>query len=421
MQTAAAPVEVQANIRKRIAIGMMLSIGTGIILSQWALTAWSSPQVGWDFPAFYIAGRLPLRLLYSPAAFASFWQQHLAPIGVPHYSYYMRPPVFAFLLHPIARLPYYQASWLWLGAGLCAYLITVGLLIRRFQLPSFLLPAYACFFPAVVGIISGQDTAFLFLALVLALLFLEQKRDMLGGIFLTACLCKFNLVFLMAFLLPLQRRFRAFIAFGLGAAFVSSSSVCLTSVREYATAIIQAPRRTPGFFPVGLRGFSTAIGLPDSYPILAIVTLTICLWLMRRLPFTEAFCVATTGALLISPYITWYDSTLLALPLAAIFARSGLAVRVACMIALVAVPLWRYGGGNNGPIGFTHVGVEVLILSYFVWIAYTHSHFGGGDIRHGVPLGSGQDIALISDPWRASRRIPPASALAVPPEQHEQN
>jgi hypothetical protein len=369
MQTTAAAVQVQVNIRRRIAIGMMLSIGTAIILSQWVLSARSSPQVGWDFPVFYIAGRLPLRLLYSPAAFASFWQQHLAPIGVPHWAPYVRPSVFSFVLRLIAALPYYHALWLWLGAGLCAYLVTVVLLIRRFQLPGFLLPAYACFFPGIAGIIGGADASFIFLALVIALLLFEQKRDVVAGVFLTACLYKFNLIFLIALLLPLQRRYRACVAFGLGALLVAGSSIYLTPVREYATAITEASRRTPGFFPVGLKGFSAAIGLPGSYPVLALAALGLCLWLMWRLPFRDAFCAAITGALLISPYVAWYDSTLLALPLAAIFARSGLAVRVACMVALVAVPLWRYGGGNNGPIGFTHVGVEVLLLSYFVWVA----------------------------------------------------
>jgi hypothetical protein len=84
---------------------------------------------------------------------------------------------------------------------------------------------------------------------------------------------------------------------------------------------------------------------------------------------TEAFCIAITGTLLVSPYVTWYDSTLLALPLAVVFARSAMAMRVACVAVLVAVPLWRHGGGNNGPIGFMHVGVELLILAYFVHAA----------------------------------------------------
>src|SRR5438270_2200392 len=96
MQTADA-----ADARRKIAAGVLVAIATAIVLGEWVLSAWSSRQVGWDFPVFYIAGHLPSSLLYSRDAFAAFWQQHLAPIGVLHWAPYVRPPVFSLLLRPI--------------------------------------------------------------------------------------------------------------------------------------------------------------------------------------------------------------------------------------------------------------------------------------------------------------------------------
>jgi hypothetical protein len=108
------------------------------------------------------------------------------------------------------------------------------------------------------------------------------------------------------------------------------------------------------------------LGQPWYYPVLSAFVLVLCCWLFTRLPPAEAFSVAITGSLLISPYVAWYDSTLLALPLAVIFVRSGAPTRVACVAVLVAYPLWRYGGGNNGPRAFIDSGVELFMLAYFV-------------------------------------------------------
>lgn len=361
----AAGSETTPEIRRQIAISLFVAAGTAIVIAQWFLAAWSSPQLGWDFPVFYTAGHLPLHLLYSQSAFAAFWSHQLAPLGVPHYSYYMRPAVFSFLLRPMAALPYYHALWLWLAAGLGTYLLSVALLIQKFRLPGYMLPIYVCFFPALAGVIGGTDSSFYFLALMSAFLLLERKQDGWAALALTAGLCKFNLIFLVPVLLLLHRRYRALAYFCLGTVLVAAASVSLLPFTEYIGAVAKGPGKTPGFFPVGLFGFSQAVGQPWSYPILAAAALVTCCWLMRRLPFTEAFCVAIIGALMISPYVCWYDSTLLALPLAVVFARTKMPGRAACVGVLIALPLWLHGGGNNGPIGFMHVGVELLLLAYF--------------------------------------------------------
>ncbi|HEY7306975.1 MAG TPA: glycosyltransferase family 87 protein [Bryobacteraceae bacterium] len=355
--------------RKKVLAGVFVAIGTALVMWIWIIGALKSPQTGWDFPVFYIPAHLPVHLLYSRDAFAAFWREHLSPLGVPHWAPYVRPAIFSLLLRPLSALPYQQAMWLWLAGGVTAYFAAIAVLIRRFKLPGFLFTAYAAFFPALAGTVSGADITVYLLALTLALVLLECRRDGLAGCALIVGLCKFNLIMLIPVVLLFHRRFRAFMFLAGGAVFVAASSMVLTPLGDYIAAMIDAPRKTAGFFPVGLKGFSTAIGQPWCYPVLVAIILVVCCGLMRRLPFTEAFCIAVTGSLLIVPYVTWYDSTLLALPLAVIYARGGTVVRIICVSVLAAVPLWLHGGGYNGPIGFMHVGVELFILGYFAYMA----------------------------------------------------
>lgn len=139
--------------------GVCVAVTTAIVIYGWLALALKSPQSkGWDFPVFYIAAHLPTQLLYNHSAFAAFGRQHLLPLGVHYYPpFYIRPAVFSVLYRPIMAMAYWHAFWVWAAAGLSAYLASVLILIRRFRLPGFLLPAYAVFFPALMGIMSGQD------------------------------------------------------------------------------------------------------------------------------------------------------------------------------------------------------------------------------------------------------------------------
>lgn len=351
--------------RDRLLAGVMVAIGTLLLLCFWFFFAQQCRQTGWDFPVFYIAGSLPTGEIYSRVAFETYWQQYLAPLGVIHWARFVRLPLFAILLRPVAAIPYMHALQIWMAAGLTAYFAAISVLMRRLQLPALLLPAFAGFFPAMVGLISGQDNCLLLLGVTAAWLLFETNRDILAGIALTLCLYKFNLVLLVPLLLLVKRRYRGMAAFAAGAATVAAASFAISPIRTYLRTLDDVPKQTPGFHPVGLRGFSLAIGQPWCYPALAAIVFLLCCWLMWRLPFREGFGVAITGSLMIVPYVCWYDSTLLVIPLSIIYARSTLAVRVACVATLAAVPAWMHGGGSNGPIGFTHVIVEALILGYF--------------------------------------------------------
>lgn len=350
---------------RKIALAVIIASGTAIVVAAFFLASIRSPQLGWDFPQFYTAANLPIHAIYDPATFRAFGRESLAPLGVVYYPLYIRPAAFALVFRPLALLNYWAAFWMWAAFCLVAYLTSIILLLRSLRLPAYLVPAYAGFFPAIVGLIGGQDACVVLLAVVGAWLLLEQGLDWFAGAMIALCLYKYNLILMLPLLLIAKGRFRAFASFGIGAIILTAISAALASPRAYVNLLIESPKLTPGLWSVGLVGFSQAIGQRWCYPLLAVIAFAVCCWLMNRLPMTEAFCVAIVAMLLISPHIAWYDSALLALPIAVIFARSAIAIRIACLAVLVAYPLWRYGGGNNGPIGFTHVSVEVLIVAYF--------------------------------------------------------
>jgi hypothetical protein len=342
------------------------AVAAAIVMCGWGVALLNSKrQLGWDFPVFYIPAQLPINELYSPNAFDAYWKTHLAPLGVIHWAPYVRPAVFSLFLRPLALLSYPRALWLWIGAGALAYFAAVTILIRRFQLPPLLLPAYALYFPAMAGIITGADISIYLLALSVALVLLERGREVLAGCVLTVCLCKFNLFLLIPAALLIHRRFKALTSLTIGAVAVAVSSIALVPAGAYLTIILDAPKIAGRFYPAGLRGFSDAIGQPWCYPWLAGAVLLVCCSLISRLPIVEAMCVAVTGSLLVVPYVTWYDSTLLALPVAVVWERGGIFVRTACVAMLIGVPLQLHGGGDSVPMGIAHVAAEMFLLAHF--------------------------------------------------------
>lgn len=334
------------------------------LLCCWTAIAVYSPQTGWDFPVFYIAAHLPLNSLYDATAFASYWRTHLKVQGVVHWAPFVRLPLFAIPLHYVLGISYYPALLGWTALGAASYLSASGLLIRRLGLPVALIPACLAYFPALYGILSGADIGFYCLVLVLAVLFLESDRQWEAAIALTLCLSKYHLIALVPLMLVIQKRYRALAGLLLGALLVALSTLCLTSVKTYISALGAAPALAGHFIPVGLRGFTDAIGLPFLFPLLAALVGLTCCWLFYRLDLRDSVAVAVTGTLMISPYVTWYDSALLMIPILTVFSHAGRVIRCLCVFVLIAVPLWIRGGGY-GPVGFMHISVEVLLMLWF--------------------------------------------------------
>src|SRR5438309_2662499 len=118
-----------SRIRTLLAIFVFLAAAGGVL--WWRLTV--GQDLGHDFTAFYLAGRMPLKSLYDQAEFRALGQRLLAPQGIQYYPPYVRPAVFALPLRLIGWMPYRSAFAAWLAAQYACYLCALAITFRRFR------------------------------------------------------------------------------------------------------------------------------------------------------------------------------------------------------------------------------------------------------------------------------------------------
>ena len=65
------------------------------ISALWPLHAVTYKEMGWDFPQFYLASRVPVRELYHRIAYLEWARRLFAGTNIPYFPPYVRPPLFA--------------------------------------------------------------------------------------------------------------------------------------------------------------------------------------------------------------------------------------------------------------------------------------------------------------------------------------
>jgi len=324
-------------------------------------------QTGWDFTQFYIAAHLPVSSLYSRAASVDFGERVLGPIGIHYYPPYVRPAVFALALKPLALFSYWGAYWLWAAVGLAAYLATLLILFHWLALPANLLPAFAIFFPALFGIITGQDANGYLLVLSGALLLIVNGKQFTAGCLLALCAYKFNLLLFIPLVLLAKARWKTLFTFTIATSLAAILSAILVSPSKYLALLRSISQETIGFIPGGIRGIAIRTGHEGWYYPLALVGAVACIYLIWKLPLVEAFCIAVTGALLLAYHVTWYDCALLVLPICVAWRHAGTRTRAA-LLALLLVPFaWILGRE------VFQVVAEIFILLRFAALASRRS------------------------------------------------
>jgi hypothetical protein len=384
------------ELGRRIVAATAVAVATIALLAAWIDSAVKSRYLGWDFSVFYTAARIPLSQLYNPAALSMFWQQHLQPIGVERWAPYIRPSVFALVSRPLGMLPYGEAFLVWLIAGFCAFVASIAILIHRFNLPGYMVLVFCGFYPTMAGLVSGQDNCLFLLVILGGWLLLLSNREWLAGAVLGCCLYKYNLMLLVPLLLIFKHRFRALTSFTVVGGLLAAFSVVLASPNQYFSLLMNIRKLVPESSPVSLFGTAHVGSLPWLYPLSAAVVLIATFWLMVRLPLTEALCIALIGTLLVSPYVAWYDSTLLMLPIAAVLARAGLAVRLICLASMIIQPLWRNSGGS---IDITYSLAGLFLLAYFTVRELRTPGRCGGLVNSASPPGrarAGSDLSEVA-------------------------
>src|SRR3954453_8357332 len=214
---------------RNLVAGLFVFIATAIVMLQWVIFARNNAGLSWDFPVFYIPAHLPIHSLYDQKAYEAFGKIHLAQLGIHYFPPYVRPSVFSIFHRPLALLAYWPAFWVWVSAGLAAYFASVLAIVHRLRLPAYVIPAFAAFFPAMVGLVSGQDITEFLAVLALVWILLSKKQDVAAGFLLSFALYKFNLILLLPLMLAFHRRFEALACFTVGALVAAIASMILTS------------------------------------------------------------------------------------------------------------------------------------------------------------------------------------------------
>ena len=316
-----------------------------LVCGGWGIFAKMFPEAGWDFSQFYIAASIPIDSLYDRATYEQFGTDELAPLGVNYYPPYVRPAVFALPLKLLAPLSYRSAERLFFSIQFALYLVTLWLAFRRFDLPWDLIPAFAFFQPALMGIITGQDPHTLALLIFSGFLLLESDRDVAAGLVWALCLYKFNLVLGLPLLLLVRARWKALGAFAVGGAGLAVVSIGLAPVSEYLTLLGAIDKYTTNFTPaqmIGLRGLAHAAEMPLLYPVAALVVAGLSVVAIQRATLRAAFAIAVLGSVLCSYHVNWYDAAILTPCFAYMMSEKRGLLKLLPLALIVILPLWAF-------------------------------------------------------------------------------
>jgi len=328
------------NLLKNWQFSFFLTFLVGGIF--WFWIARNSPATAWDFTEFYIAGNIPVSSLYDQNVFAAYGIRALLPIGIEYYPPYVRPAVFAIPLKFLMRLPYWTAYCAWAFVQFISYITTISLLYKRYGFPLIFLMGSAIYYPAMFGIVQGQDTCIYTLLLVLGLGFLQKGRDITAGSILSLGLYKFNLILLIPVFFILKKRYRAFVSFTVSGILLAMCSVLLSEPDQYIKLLQNIQAYTTGFSPermIGVRGLFHTLKTPFLYFPATCIIVILSLIAIRRLNMSEAFGVAVISSIIISYHVAWYDGALTIIPIMLALRKEGPMFKVIPAIMLL-FPYW---------------------------------------------------------------------------------
>jgi hypothetical protein len=308
----------------------------------WFWIARNSPATAWDFTEFYIAGNISFSSLYDRNVFVAYGIRALLPIGIKYYPPYVRPAVFAIPLKYMMWFPYWTAYCTWAFVQFISYITTIILLYKRYGFPLIFLMASAIFYPAMFGIVQGQDICIYTLLFVLGLGFLQKGSDITAGSILSLGLYKFNLFLLIPVFLILKKRYRAFVSFAGAGILLVLCSVLLSEPNQYIKLLQNIQAYTTGFSPermIGLRGLFHTLKTPFLYFPATCIIVVSSLIAIQRLNMPEAFGVAVIGSIMVSYHVAWYDGALAIIPIMLALRKEGPMFKVIPAIMLL-FPYW---------------------------------------------------------------------------------
>ena len=175
------------------------------------------PDIDSDFGQYYLISRVGLRYGFGSIYDLSAEREVWTALRMTHWFPNPDTPALAWLIAPLASLPYPVASEAWLAAGLAAGLAAWWLAAPagRRALHLWLLLA---FFPFLFAVQLGQVVPLVLLGVAAAYRCLRSGRDVEAGLLLGVLVLKPQLGLLLPFVLVAAGRPRAAASFGVTAA-----------------------------------------------------------------------------------------------------------------------------------------------------------------------------------------------------------
>jgi hypothetical protein len=339
--------------------------------------------VGYDFIAFWSAAWLALQgrpeAAFDWQALAAAHQAAVPALRPFTLFLWHYPPTFLLLVLPLGFLPYLAALGVFLAGSITAWAALIRRIVpdRSYWIAAAAMPA------GLVNVFHGQN-GFLTATIAGFALLLLDTQPVVAGVLIGLMAIKPHLAILFPIALVASGNWRAFIAAAVTATLFSLTSVAAFGWETLAAFIHDMPSAgnliDQGFLPWGMMPspyvFALALGAPHSVAwalqgagALAAMAGVWVAWRSPTAPFAARAAVLMTGALLISPYIFYYDMTWAGLAvgwLAVYIARTGFwrgerEILLAAWIApLLMLPIYKLTNVQTGCIALLALFVVAL-------------------------------------------------------------
>ena len=272
-----------------------------------------------DFLAFYAGAKLAgAPDLYS-AQTAKQMQAEMAGIWLPAVIY-IRPPFYAALLKPLARMPYRAAYWLFQALNLAALASFLWKWGRR---DPWLWALGAISIPVATAFANGQDILLLVWTCAAAYELETRGKQFRAGLLISLLAVKFHVFVFVPLVVALRRQWRTLAGTAAGGAALYAVAAGLQGWNWPAAYLrfLRTPQITPAFFTMpNLRGLGMAVASDGSAVALgveaasALAVVAVLLYAAPRIrEFGAAIALAVTAGLLTSHHAYVQDACLLLL------------------------------------------------------------------------------------------------------------
>lgn len=311
-------------------VGTLLSLAF-IFFNSHGLLDYAGRPLGTDFSSFWSAGHMAREgrapQAYDWDAMAAVQRQLFGTDRLSPWSY---PPVFLFIVVPLAMLPYLAAFFVWQGASLVAALAVYrNILPRQVSRRDALL--FGLGFPAVLVCLGHGQTGFLTAAVMAGGLLILRKSQIAAGILFGLMIYKPQFGLLLPLALAAGGYWRAFLAASVTVLAVLALSALVWGWPAWQAFFDSLHATRTIVFEQGDTGFekfqsafswvrlwhgSVAFGYAAQAAVaLIVVAAVLSIW--RGTPvFALQAAALLTGSLLVSPYTLDYDFVVFGMALA---------------------------------------------------------------------------------------------------------